>query len=148
MKYAELGSISSGTMRSEDLLPAYIGALRDVRGAIPKRLLADVRKYESGATLAPEYKDDILSDLHDALHEYAPPYAYFGAHPGDGADYGFWLHEDFPQMVRDDGAEVVSDTSEIPKGYRGPVLHVNDHGNATLYYCTKRGKLRAIWSVV
>jgi hypothetical protein len=27
----------------------------------------------------------------------------------------------------------VSDTSEVPDDYSGEVLHVNDHGNATLY---------------
>jgi hypothetical protein len=35
---------------------------------------------------------------------------------------------------------VVSDTSEVPSDFSGEVLHINDHGNATLYGA-RRGKL-------
>lgn len=41
----------------------------------------------------------------------------------------------------------VSDLSEVPTGFRGMVLHVNDHGNATLYVKTAR-KFREIASRV
>lgn len=41
----------------------------------------------------------------------------------------------------------VADLSEVPADYRGTVLHVNDHGNATLYVKTAR-KLREIASRV
>ena len=85
-----------------------------------------------------------LEWLFDALGEYAAPYFYFGAHPGDGADYGYWLSEGFEDDF--DGLKV-SDTSEIPSKYRGEVLHVNDHGNVTLYVKTSRA-LREVWAVV
>ena len=39
----------------------------------------------------------------------------------------------------------VNDTSEVPRGYTGEVLHVNDHGNTTLYTAS-RGKLTEVWS--
>jgi hypothetical protein len=92
--------------------------------------------------------DDASYDLNEALfyalNEYAGPYFYFGSHPGDGSDYGFWLTE----FIEDefDGLKV-SDSSEIPAKYRGEVLIVNDHGNTTLAVQTSR-TLREVWSIV
>lgn len=42
---------------------------------------------------------DILSwlwceDIFDMLNDIAPAGCYFGSHPGDGADFGFWWCED------------------------------------------------------
>jgi hypothetical protein len=102
-----------------------------------------------------------LESLFDALEYYAMPYFYFGAHPGDGSDYGYWLSEgfdedfvnvtanyargakasEFPDQIK------VNDTSEVPRGYTGEVLHVNDHGNCTLY-AYNRGRSREIWAIV
>jgi len=61
-----------------------------------------------------------------------------------GSYYGFWLSESFEADF--DGLKV-SDTSEVPADYSGEVLHVNDHGNATLY-AASAGALTEIWSVV
>jgi hypothetical protein len=41
----------------------------------------------------------------------------------------------------------VDDLSEVPDDYDGEVLHINDHGNATLYACSE-GALKEIASVV
>lgn len=158
MRYASFGDVSTGTLRSEDLLDTFSSELeyqlkrqpRRFKRAAYRKLIrearAELRKIEAcpedGAT---EDTAEIVNELQDALCDFAPPYAYFGTHEGDGASFGFYLSsyalEDF------DGLRV-EDTSEVPRDYRGEVLHVNDHGNVTLYLAMSRGKLREVWGVV
>jgi hypothetical protein len=82
------GSISSGTMRPEDLIPTFADTLKelDTDGAYSDLIkeVGTLTKYDT------DEADFILSDLFDALDALAPAGCYFGAHPGDGADYGFW----------------------------------------------------------
>lgn len=145
---AQFGTISHGTMRPEDLIPAFADELRRLRGALPRDLANDIRKLEANEYLDSDLADGVLKDLFDTLQEYAPDYGYFGAHPGDGSDYGFWLFEDFEQMMRDDGVLIVSDLSEVSDDYRGMVAVVNDHGNVTLYAKDVTDTLHELWSVV
>lgn len=160
MKYATPGSVSHGTLRPEDLLQTFAEEIKhqlnrnaDLPLSFRQRLcdLADTALdcwLGDGETLDPEKAeliDDLLNaSLPDALQEFAPPHFYFGAHPGDGADFGFWLNE---CALQDFDGLKVNDTSEVPNDYVGEVLHVNDHGNMTLY-ASEIGKLREIWAVV
>lgn len=179
-----MGSISSGTMLEEDLIPVFAFQLwRLARGpGIPRKRriahLALIKKIESNIyNTRSDHGDDMreqsgywyteesgwdLESLFDALQEYAGPYFYFGAHPGDGADYGFWLSEDWDEEFQDkeqwygatqigidpnDAPLKVNDLSQVPSKFRGEVAVVNDHGNVTLYVKTSR-TLREIWGVV
>lgn len=156
MRYASFGSISSGTMRTEDLLEAFTSELEyqvqqnaeawchDDGRAERDRYLALV-KEASEADPEDEGAVEIVSDLVDALTEFAPPYAYFGSNEGDGADYGYWLSSDAIEFSFD-GLKV-SDTSEVPADYSGEVLHTNDHGNLTLYVATD-GELKEVCGLV
>jgi len=143
---ARLGSVSSATMLPSDLIPAFCRELRRL-GARDKELTRIERqcaRVNCDKYFNSEAAQWDLDALFDMLNEYAPSYCYFGAHPGDGADYGFWVSEDLEYDF--DGLKV-NDLSEVPAGYTGDVLHVNDHGNMTLY-SVKRGKLSEVWSIV
>lgn len=44
--------------------------------------------------LAEDRLNDFLYELFDTLNDIAPDGCYFGAHPGNGSDMGFWLTEE------------------------------------------------------
>jgi hypothetical protein len=184
-----LGSYSSGTMRPEDLIPAFISAAEDLRlTREDRRKLEEIRReydkvssedYDVDAVEAVE-PDDLCTDLFDLLDCYTPDYCYFGAHPGDGADYGVWIVEDLLRDTRDGSYDGCVFRSEMTPGEMRAAasnghangimydsstrqhlnrqyshvrktyshwLHVNDHGNCTLY---RRAGNRwiEVWSVV
>lgn len=159
-----IGSISHGTMREEDLIPDFTANLYhsakvskanghfhtigDVAAKTRKAHVALVRAIETRIESDGYYESEDagydMESLFDALQAYAGPYFYFGAHPGDGSDYGYWLSEDFQDDF--DGLKV-SDLSEVPNKYRGEVLLVNDHGNTSLYIKTSRA-MSEVWAVV
>jgi hypothetical protein len=87
---------------------------------------------------------DLNESMFNILGNHSLPFFYFGASEGDGADFGWWLDPSFEDEF--DGLKV-SDTSEVPTGYSGEVLHVNDHGNMTLY-SARNGRLHEIWAIV
>ena len=145
-KRAELGSVSTGTMRPEDLIPAFLDVLSDLDGAraveFQQELDADSWDWDS------EDASEVLSELFYALDDHAPPYCYFGAHLGDGADYGYWPSWDAIESVALDGVVVkVQAGDELPLSDHPDAEYFvacNDHGNATL--CDRTGQ--EIWSAV
>lgn len=54
----------------------------------------------------------------------------------------------FEAENREFKGKIVEDLSEVPEGYRGQVLHVNDHGNVSLYNSFKNGNLHEVASRV
>ena len=149
IKYASFGSVSSGTLRNEDLLSAFASELeyqiKRQSTRFPRRAMRKLINESNRIDPDSDDASDLVNELQDALNEFAPPYAYFGTLPGDGADFGYWLISDMDSCF--DGLKV-ADTSDVPRDYRGEVMHVNDHGNVSLYVANGRGKLREIWAVV
>ena len=151
---AEIGSISSGTMRSEDLIPTFVAELERLDDAGEfNRVIGEANNiaeedYNSEDVDVLDDIDIVLQDLFDALGALAPPYTGFGAHPGDGADYGFWPDIDALEDDARYGVDVVkvNDHSEIPEGWTGYVMLVNDHGNVTLL--TPVTEFKEVWGAV
>lgn len=101
------GTVSHGTMRAEDLIPAFLSVLEDLApdryrsmisgddpqdAAVIACLTVDGRGEITDDLL--EHASEMLHWLFDELDTCAPDGYYFGSHPGDGSDYGFWQVED------------------------------------------------------
>jgi len=97
-------SISHGTLRTQDLLPAFIDAVRDYAPShyeaimvapfsfIPDHVLDEGDDAEWWDSEEARWKLDELTDI---LNEHAPDGCYFGSHEGDGSDFGFWQAQEF-----------------------------------------------------
>jgi len=110
--FDEQGSVSWGTMREQDLVPVFLDVLEAAEhpGASRLRHMAQDILKGNWDEDAPGWDTEEMSwfvseDLWDAMQDVAPPYCYFGAHPGDGADYGFWIDEDLAWALYEAGIE-------------------------------------------
>lgn len=77
------GTLIHGTLRTEDLIPAFRVELARID---PLAESAIVPADEDN----PDDRTEELAELFDALDRQAPDGWYFGAHEGDGSDFGFW----------------------------------------------------------
>ena len=101
-KVYDFGSISCGTTLAEDLIPVFIEELEGLARANGprrnKRYLDFVREVSDRMDTEEYFQSDQagydLDTLIDMLNDFAAPKYYFGAHLGDGADYGFWRVDD------------------------------------------------------
>ena len=95
------GSVSSGTMRSCDLIPAFAGFLGMVLPKDDKRLIS---LHEQMKRFANEYGECVADDdpvwndndwfvdtLRGWMNDIAPPGCHFETHETDGSNYGFWI---------------------------------------------------------
>jgi len=153
-KTLEIGSVSSGTLRTQDLLFAFYDEL----GHVDRKAAVAIRdEHEDLWDADPdEWTDEqqetaewlVNETLFDALNERCAPFTYFSAHEGDGADFGVWISWDSIQDAEHDGTLL-----RLPAGDAWPrdlqqgvdyVLEVTDHGNCTLF--DRLG--RELWAIV
>ena len=90
---ARIGSISSGTLRSEDLLSAFSWELERSKLTRSQRKTVNEANHwlDTDEDERDEYTgSELVNELMDILNEYAPEGIYFGAHEGDGSAFGFW----------------------------------------------------------
>lgn len=45
-----------------------------------------------------EHDEFIFENLFNYMNDIAPTGTYFGAHPGDGSDFGFWHDNEFEEV--------------------------------------------------
>jgi hypothetical protein len=87
------GTVIAGTHRPEDLIPAFMEVLHDLA---PIRVDALYQVFGDEIRNAADRDGYFVNEvLFNALDECAPEGYYFGAHPGDGSDFGYWPEEDF-----------------------------------------------------
>ena len=95
-----VGTVIHATLRHEDLIPAFLEFLKDMGkntivplskwpalGKRAKALKAEVAELKD---LESEEAFWVLEDLYNAINEFLPEGYYFGAHEGDGSDFGVW----------------------------------------------------------
>lgn len=95
----EPGTISHGTLLERHLIPTFLSILREHDPENAERLIEDygqafidrcVDGLDYSLVGEMERQSYLLDDLFEALEAIAPDGHYFGAHPGDGSDFGFW----------------------------------------------------------
>ena len=102
-KVAQPGSVIHATLRNQDLIPAFLQKFGELdfkamdsflrkRDALREALYELTNGKETTYWQLEEAIDD-SNDLVDILNAYAPEDHYFGSHPGDGSDFGFWEYE-------------------------------------------------------
>ena len=168
MAQFQLGSISTGTLKTEDLLEAFLPYLNKENEhaqeaqAVLERIATDT--WPPGIDNLEQYltefnTSELLDIIMDELQELCPPFVYFGTLEGDGADFGFW-----PDMNRLDealynqtGAPHLDNVpsyclpmhqdypyGEITLEDDSVIVQLSDHGNVTVMDMERN----IIWSVV
>jgi hypothetical protein len=167
LKTASIGSISHGTLKTNDLLSAFISEMESlmlVNGDffskpenfssrdLLNNLIGEAQDCFGDDGEIKEDSEDLAEqlvneDFPDKFGEYfAPSFCYFGTHPGDGSDFGFWPID--IEEIKEQVEFVSSESQEWPDDdFKGEFLHINERGNCTLYV-RENGKDREIWSLV
>lgn len=94
--YAEKDqSVIRGSLRPQDLIPAFLHVIKDTPEyrsfwfnypeVVEVMGVEDDPRWESEAVLY--FLNERLMDI---MQKYAPDGYYFGSHPGDGSDFGYW----------------------------------------------------------
>ena len=94
------GTLIEGTTRHQDLIPAFLAELQRIDPVGYDSIVRDtypipgyVERSYNPPTHEWWYSDeayDLLTRLFADLDNASPAGHYFGAHPGDGADFGYW----------------------------------------------------------
>ena len=115
---AKLGTVSRSTFVTSELIKGFVAELERIEtkkgenAARLRRQAAQLDDADHG-----EEGMELLVKLIDDLNAHAPAYCYFGAHPADHSDFGFWVEDEARQAMERDGVRMVKsldETEELP----------------------------------
>ena len=140
-----VGEISHGSDNFEGWISDFLWELQRLRlSPVERRAVQRIRRdlsTEGYYALRPDTASEDFDTLVEIADNHCPPYMYL-SHRGN--DWVVAVDDDMSAYF--DGLRV-DDLLEVPHDYRGEVLHVNDHGNMTLYWKHRNG-FKEIWAVV
>jgi hypothetical protein len=96
------GTVIHGTLLSQDVIPAVLGALRVIGGDAahaaflrqwPMPLIETLLRRDADPDMTDSEADSLMwlwDDLFDAVDGLLPDGWYFGSLEGDGTDFGVW----------------------------------------------------------
>jgi len=110
IKYEHLGPISENTLDIKYLINVFKDFISNKR--LLKLICANFNErdyeellYDMEDTLAWYQEGDndteTLDELTDILSYLAPPGVYFGSHPGNSSDIGYWMTEELIQLIEE-----------------------------------------------
>lgn len=115
--------VSADTLKPEHLLVKYweaaegLAVLLDRPQLLNPATLASLSKLVGEDSSETDWNDEeaaqTLADLHEALSEVAPSGFYFGSHEGDGACFGFWLDQEWADLLEHCGWAADSDPAAL-----------------------------------
>jgi hypothetical protein len=125
-----LGTVSHGTMRTEDLLEAFAWELKSFDP--DHQLLLETQDIFDKENFDSEDASYLVNELlPDALQEFCPPFVYFGTLEGDASDFGFWPnHEAIAEAIsygeKDEFDNIILEDENV-------CINISDHGNIEVY---------------
>jgi uncharacterized protein YfaT (DUF1175 family) len=147
MTQFNLGSISTGTLRPQDLLETFAATLNQLDKANPliaQALDGIASNFGRGKMLTSHGEASqllaenialtvkvasyqLVNELADAIQEHCPPFVRFGAHEGDGADFGFWVdHEALNEALQDPEYTLIN--GQLYSVPRNEAVLIQNHG--------------------
>jgi hypothetical protein len=146
MNKLQVGILIDGSMDKADIFNADLVSFAIKHGYDPGE---DITKIFENIDNLDSTDSEVLNEIADEavdwlnIHAERPEYTYFTVE-----DNSLYLVPDL-ETAREDVEFISSrEQEEPPDDYLGLWLHVNDHGNATLYFRDSRGTDREEWSVV
>ena len=144
----QIGSISEGTLRPENLLPTFASELRsratNEELAFYKEILDEAYKMGDFSTKDATW---LLDSLEAGLMQIYPLGLHFCSVEGDGACFGFWPDQDILDNPEDHDVLKLNAGDSSPTDYRGDLFFVSDHGNISFGYVDSEG-FHETWSCV